>query len=141
MTPTEAKEFLVSRVIEQARLEKAPLSELEAKMLGFSEAHPSGPDMYDIAAQFEESYDTVEYETKITLLLRNACRLDEKTSADNILKWKNARRALRWEDHYIKVMASPAIRYAHRGRDFLIYVGIGLAAVIIILVLASHGAR
>jgi hypothetical protein len=142
MNSTEAKEFLISRIVEEANSENVPLSDLERRMLTFSETYPSAPDMYEIAEQFDKEYDTVEYEAKITELLRNAYRADRKHSTENTQKWGDARTALRREDHYIKVMHGPAIKYARRGRDLMIYVGVGIAVVLfIVLALAWSGIR
>ena len=46
METTAAKQFLISRVIEEAKLEQVGLSEVERKMLYFTEVHPSLPDIY-----------------------------------------------------------------------------------------------
>ncbi len=70
MESTAAKQFLISKVVEQAGLERLPLSEVEKKMLCFTEVHPSLPDIYEVNAEFERDYDSDEYEAKITGLLR-----------------------------------------------------------------------
>lgn len=41
MDSVRAKQFLISRVLEEADLEKVHLSEVEKKMLYFTEVHPS----------------------------------------------------------------------------------------------------
>jgi hypothetical protein len=61
----EAKEFLVSRIIEEARKRHVRLSELERKMLYFSEGHPTLPDIMEVNEKFEAEYDNEKYETKI----------------------------------------------------------------------------
>jgi hypothetical protein len=100
----DAKEFIVSRITDQAALENVDLSEVERKMLYFSERHPSLPDISDVATEFDQNYNMYEYEAKIVGLVRNAFRRDKKVSPEKREKWVAARRALRWEDHYIKVM-------------------------------------
>ena len=72
MDSAAAKEFLISRVIEEARADGVTLSEVERKMLYFTEVHPSLPDIYDVNEQFERNYDRDEYEAKISRLLKNA---------------------------------------------------------------------
>jgi hypothetical protein len=48
MDTVAAKQFLISRVIAEAELERVPLSDVETKMLHFTEVHPSLPDIYDV---------------------------------------------------------------------------------------------
>ena len=72
MEPTAAKQFLISRVIEEAGVEQVSLSEVEKKMLYFTEVHPSLPDIYEVNTEFERDYDSDEYEAKIAGLLKNA---------------------------------------------------------------------
>jgi hypothetical protein len=44
----EAKEFLISRIVEEARRENIPLSEVERKMLYFSETDWTLPDIMQV---------------------------------------------------------------------------------------------
>lgn len=60
----EAKEFLVSRIVEEARRENVPLSEIERKMLYFSETFWTLPHIMDVNDQFQREYDDREYERK-----------------------------------------------------------------------------
>jgi hypothetical protein len=53
MDAVAAKQFLIARVIEQAELQQVLLSDVEKKMLYFTEVHPSLPDIYEINAEFE----------------------------------------------------------------------------------------
>ena len=55
MDSAAAKQFLISKVVEEAEFEQVPLSEVEKKMLYFTEVHPSLPDIYDVNAEFERS--------------------------------------------------------------------------------------
>ena len=54
MNAVAAKQFLIARVIEEAELQQVLLSDLEKKMLYFTEVHPSLPDIYEINAEFEQ---------------------------------------------------------------------------------------
>jgi hypothetical protein len=65
MDTVAAKQFLISRVIAEAELERVPLSDVEKKMLHFTEVHPSLPDIYDVYAEFERDYNSDEYEKKV----------------------------------------------------------------------------
>ena len=54
------KEFLISQILEEAEREDVTLSEIERKMLQFTETQESLPDIYDVNDQFEREYDTGE---------------------------------------------------------------------------------
>jgi hypothetical protein len=148
MDSTAAKQFLISRVIEEAESEHIPLSEIEKKMLYFTERYPTLPDIYEVNDEFEREYDSDEYEEKIAGLLKKARDRDGNESADLERQWKEALDQLREEDHYILIMVDMAFgsraafkrRAAfgprNRVRDFLIYVAIGIG-VVLILVFAS----
>jgi hypothetical protein len=139
MEPTAAKQFLISKVIEEAGIEQVSLSEVEKKMLHFTEVHPSLPDIYEVNTEFERHYDTDEYEAKIARLLKNARDRDRESSGGREQDWKDALDALKNEDHYILVMVGQAfgVRSAspgeHRVRDFLIYIVVGIALVLFIV--------
>jgi len=139
-----AKQFLISRVIEQAELEHVNLSEVEKKMLYFTEVHPSPPDMYEVNAEFERDCDSEEYEAKVAKLLKSACDRDRKESPSLEQEWQDALQSLRKEDHYILVMVSQAFKPEtsqgdkHRARDFLIYVVVGIAVVVVLVLFAAY---
>jgi hypothetical protein len=80
MEPAAAKQFLISRVIEEAKVEQVSLSGVEKKMLYFTEVHPSLPDIYETNAEFERDYNSDEYEAKVVKLLRNARERDSRPS-------------------------------------------------------------
>jgi hypothetical protein len=139
MEATGAKQFLISKVIEEAKVEQVSLSEVEKKMLYFTEVHLSLPNIYEINAEFERDYDSDEYEAKIAALLKNARDRDRQSSPNREQDWKDALDALRHEDHYILVMVSQAFGFGsasaggHRVRDFLTYIVIGIALVLFIV--------
>jgi hypothetical protein len=99
-----AKEFLISQVVEEAQREDVPLSEVERKMLYFTETQESLPDIYEVNDQFERECDDTQYERKIAGLLRNARKRERHESSDAESRWKNAIADLRKEDHYLLVM-------------------------------------
>jgi len=140
-----AKRFLISRVIEEAELEHANLSEVEKKMLYFTEVHPSLPDIYEANAEFERNYDSDEYEAKVAKLLKSARERDRNESPSREQEWQDALHALKTEDHYILVMVSQAFKPPeisggdkHRARDFLIYVAVGVAVVLVLVLFAAY---
>lgn len=143
MDSATAKQFMISRVVEEAKSEGLPLSEIERKMLYFTEVYPSLPDIYAVNAEFEKNYDADEYENKIVSLLKKARDHDQKQSDVQEQQWQDAINALKDEDHYLLVMiyrAFPEYRKAivptHRVRDYLIYVAVGVALVLIAIAVA-----
>jgi hypothetical protein len=51
----DAKEYLIDRVVDEAQLQGMPLSDLERKMLYFSETGWTLPDMEEVNAAFERT--------------------------------------------------------------------------------------
>jgi hypothetical protein len=87
MDSTAAKEFLISRVVQQAQDEGNSLTEIERKMLYFTEVDPSLPDIYEVNAEFERDFDSDEYEAKITGLLKRARDADRTQSPLQGRQW------------------------------------------------------
>ena len=81
MNSTASKEFLISRVVQQAQAQGNSLTEVERKMLYFTEILPSLPDIYAVNSEFERDYDSDEYESKIAGLLKRARDNDRVQSA------------------------------------------------------------
>jgi len=128
----EAKEFLVSRIVEEASRQQVRLSELERKMLYFSEAFPTLPDMVEVNEKFEAEYDGEKYEEKIKMLSKTAFHRDQKESPEMVPLWREAVKALNKEDHYILVMLDlprPPADFAKLVVTGLAVVGLSLAAV------------
>jgi hypothetical protein len=104
----DAKEFLIARIVEEAKRENIPLSEVERKMLYFSETHWTLPDITSVSEQFDHEYNQDEYEEKITRLIKEAAIHDHQQSAEQYEFWWDAIRLLKKEDHYILVMIDGA---------------------------------
>jgi hypothetical protein len=144
MEPSAAKQFLIDKVIEQAKFENVLLSQVEQKMLYFTEAYPSLPDIYEVNEEFERSYNTADYETKVALLLKSARSRDQNQNPEREQQWKDALNSLAHQDHYILVMTRQAFGFGqstdsrNRRRDFLIYIGIGVGLVLILLLVAMR---
>jgi hypothetical protein len=100
----EAKEFLISELVEEAQQEGVPLTELERKMLYFTESGWTLPDMAQVSEDFDRDYDQAKYEQKIAKLVTKADRRIRKSSGDDYDRWWAAIRFLQQEDHYISVM-------------------------------------
>jgi hypothetical protein len=100
----EAKEFLISRILLEAQRENIPLSEVERKMLYFTESGWTLPDMTAVHEDFDRDYNQNKYEQKIAELIRKAAKHDHKESREESDAWWAAIRFLKTEDHYISVM-------------------------------------
>jgi hypothetical protein len=129
----EAKEFLISRIVVEAQRENVLLSEVERKMLYFTESGWTLPDMTAVSEEFDRDYDQNKYEKKIARLIRNAAKHDRKESRDEYDAWWTAIRRLQTEDHYLVVM----IRQAglRPSGDLLRLWGTGVVIVLLFLAL------
>ncbi len=104
-TSRQAKEFLVGRVVAEAQREDVALSEIERKMLYFSETAWTLPDMMEVNDAFDDEYDTEEYEQKINRLVSAFRERAHRDDRRELKAWDAAVQKLRDEDHYILVMA------------------------------------
>ncbi len=107
-TEREAKEYLVGRIVAQARREGVSLTEVERKMLYFAEAGWTLPNMSDVNEEFERDYDNHEFEQKIAGLVR---RIEEANKASGWLEqeaWDDAVIKLSEGDHYLLVLLDPS---------------------------------
>jgi len=95
----------VGRIVGQARRDGIPLSEVERKMLYFTETDWAPPDIVETARRFECECDAADYERKIAQLIRNALIDADQEEFD---AWHEAIRTLDKEDHYLGVMLDQA---------------------------------
>jgi hypothetical protein len=107
-TTREAKEFLVAQIVEEAQREGVSLSEVERKMLYFTETGWTLPDMMQVNDEFDRDYDQNEYEEKIAKLIRSSTKRVRKENPTEYGRWLDAIRKLSKEDHYILVMCARA---------------------------------
>jgi hypothetical protein len=105
----DAKDFLAGRIIDQADREGAPLTDVERKMLYFSESHSSLPGMSDIYDEFDRDYDQTVYEKKMAAIARRAYRHDWHDDSEDAYRWLGAIRRLKSEDHYLSVILHQAV--------------------------------
>jgi len=104
MRVREAKDFLVAQTAEQAALEGVPLSDLEKRMMYFTESGYVPEDPIKLNEEFEAEYDTPEYEAKISRLLHHVYHRLRKENDAAHKNWDQAIRCLRRGDHYLLVM-------------------------------------
>jgi hypothetical protein len=104
MQVREAKDFLVQETAKQAELEGVALSELEKRMMYFTESGYVPEDPIALNEEFEAQYDTDEYEAKIAKLLHHAYQRAGKESDGTRRRFDTAVKSLRRGDHYLLVM-------------------------------------
>jgi hypothetical protein len=104
-TCDSAKQFLLSRLREQASHDGVALDEIERRMFLFSES--SGRPDLEANEKFDKDYDSSAYESKVAKLLGRAYANDKKTEGDRA-SWEAAFGALGREDFYGLVMVDQA---------------------------------
>ena len=105
MKTKQAKDFLVQEATEQAGRENIPLSDIEKKMMYFTESDASTcENPVELNDEFEAQYDTREYEAKISRLLYHAYERLKGEDPERVREWNLAIRTLRRGDHYILVL-------------------------------------
>lgn len=117
-TIREAKEYLAGKIAEEAEREGVPLTEVERKMLYFTETGWTLPDMKAVSAEFDRDYDQDAYERKIGCLVgRLRTRNDAGSKSDGDM-WDDAVLKLCDEDHYLLVLIDAAPPDAESGSSF-----------------------
>jgi hypothetical protein len=105
MNTMEAKDFLVEQAAQQAALDRTPLSDLERRMMDFTESDPAScGDPVSLNEEFEEKYDTAEYEAKMSRLLHRAYKRLKAENPGGKLQWDEAISTLEKGDHYVLLL-------------------------------------
>jgi hypothetical protein len=134
----EAKDFLAQQTAEQAAIENVLLSDLEKRMMYFTESGECPEDPIALNGAFEAEYNTEEYEAKISNLLHHAYKRIRKESQETGRFWDGAIRVLRKGDHYLMVLwdIGPIERPPH---DSLKLLGTAILVIIVgsILILGA----
>lgn len=105
----KAKEYLIGKLVEEAEREGKPLSEIERKMLYFTETGWTLPDMMEVNAGFERDYDNDDYERKICGLGQAIEAQLEGVGAAESDAWYAAIQKLSEGDHYLLVLLNPRL--------------------------------
>jgi hypothetical protein len=104
MRDLEAKDFLVQQAAEQGALENVPLSDLEKRMMYFTETGEMRENPIKLNEAFEAEYNTEEYEAKISNLLHRAYKRLRKEDDTKSRTWDSAIKCLKQGDHYLLLM-------------------------------------
>jgi hypothetical protein len=106
-TDKQMLDYVSVRISAQAEREGTPLSDVERKMLYFSETDWTPPDMAAVSAEFDHAYDQNEYERKIAGLIGRVHSNLENDPAEQE-KWGDAIAKLGDGDRYLMVMVNMA---------------------------------
>jgi hypothetical protein len=101
MQAREAKDFLVQQTVRQAEIEGVSLSDLERRMMYFTESTDASEDPAQLNQEFEAEFHSDECERKISALLHHAYKRNKDENPEAIREWDRAIRCLRRGDHYI----------------------------------------
>jgi hypothetical protein len=127
MKTKEAKDFLVQQTAEQAAREHLPLSDIEKKMMYFTESDAAScHNPVELNDEFEAQCDTAEYEAKISRLLHHAYNRLKVEDPEGKRNWDEAISALRKGDHYFLVFWDLKPPSEHPTRDFFKLLRVGL---------------
>lgn len=110
----EALEYAVGRIAAEAEREGVPLSEVECKMLYFTETSWTLPGIMEVNKEFDRLYDQNEYEAKIAGLIRNFVQRALAENEEEFSAWTNAIDKIGEEDFYLLVMVGAATRSERR---------------------------
>jgi hypothetical protein len=106
MRVREAKDFLVQRPAEQAALENVPLSDLENRMMYFTETGECPEDPIALNEEFEKEYESDEYETKVKKLFANAHRRLKEEGSPSVAECEESLKVLDQTDDYILILCN-----------------------------------
>ena len=137
-----AKEYLIGKLVAEAEREGKPLSEIERKMLYFSETDWTLPGIMEVNAEFERDYDNDEYERKICGLAKAIEAKWKNDSVEERDMWRAAIEKLCEGDHYLLVLLDPRLASSNTAetsfgdllKPWLPGIAVVLGALILILV-------
>lgn len=104
----EAKEYLAGAIAAEAEREGTPLTEVERKMLFFTEAGRTLPDMKEVSTEFDRSYNQDAYEQRIAAISNKIRHRFADQDQQQEVTWDLALEKLSRGDHYLLVLAGAA---------------------------------
>jgi hypothetical protein len=104
----KAKRFVINRIVDQAKRDNVPLTEVEISMLGFAKDSAS-PREREAAAAFDREYDDAKYEAKIAKLVRDVREMDKNLGREAV--WEQSLDTLADDDIYLaEILRKTGIR-------------------------------
>jgi hypothetical protein len=105
----DAKDYLAEVIAEEAVRQGTPLTEVERKMLYFTETGWTLPDMNKVAVEFDRNYNQDDCERRMAAIIGDAqSRLSADSHQPQLARWRCALEELRKGDHYLLVLANGA---------------------------------
>lgn len=141
MKVQQAKDFLVEQATQQASLDGVPLSDVEKRMMYFTESAEATDDHLKLHDEFEAQYDTAEYEVKVSRLLHHAFVRVKKENPETARHWNEAVKVLNEGDHYILVLLDQKLSGERPPYDSLKLLGTALLLILVVgslVALAEH---
>jgi hypothetical protein len=134
----DAKEFLVSRIIMESLREGVSLSDVERKMLYFSETAWTLPDMAEVKRHLRSWVQPSGiWRKNRKKLIRNMRTSDPAPDREECGAWNEALRTIRKEDHYLLVLIAAAESPNLSARRFLKLTAIALVVAWVIVAVAD----
>jgi hypothetical protein len=103
-TVREAKEFLIGQLLIDAERQGTELSEVERKMMYFSETGWTLPEMDEVSEAFGRDCNRDDYELKVGELAHRCFAHLRRTNQPAYNAIMQAERVLKQEDHYLYVL-------------------------------------
>jgi hypothetical protein len=138
MQSRDAKDFLVQQTVQQAEIEGVSLSDLEKRMMCFTEGADAAEDPTQLNQEFEANFDNDEYERKISTLLHHAYKRIKNQNPEAVREWEEAVRTLRKGDHYILVLWDLEVPTDRSSHDSLYVLVSALAIIAALFAFASY---
>jgi hypothetical protein len=138
MDTKQAKDFLVAQAAEQAAIDRVALTDVEKRMMCFTESDPAScPDLLALNDEFEAQFDSTEYEAKMFKLLEHARERLQQEDPGQARNWGEAVQEVQKGDHYILILLGMAGAPPSLGRPkagFLKLLGTALLVVAVIAI-------
>lgn len=139
-TTREAKEFLIAQIVQEAEREAPPLTDVERRMLYFTETAWMPEDTWQASEVFDRDYDMNTYEQRIGQLTTSLKQRPDHDKKD----WNAAVRLLKTEDHCLLVLINPALQISVSQGSIVplvvkfVLIGLGLVLLLPLAKLALH---
>ena len=115
---SEAKQFIVARVLRQAHTDGVALTNAERHMLSWSESDPDFTPDVTLAEELAQEESDEEYEAKVAALIRSAFERDVASDSQALSLYRDAYAKLGEGDHYISIIMKQALGSKLRRRWF-----------------------
>jgi hypothetical protein len=108
-TQSEAKRFIVERVLHQAQADGVALTKAERHMLSWSESDPDFAPDFALAEELEREESDEDYEAKVADLIRSAFERDLASDSEARSRYRDAYAKLGEGDYYISIIMERAL--------------------------------